>query len=43
VGAEKCRIRELFQMTKHDDRAMAAPAMSGSSRPQAARGMAATL
>ena len=42
-GSGKCRSRALFQTTKADEKAMAAPAMSGLRSPQAASGIAATL
>ncbi len=42
-GQAACRSLELLYTTKPDDRAMAAAAMSGLRRPNAARGIAATL
>ena len=41
--APKLRSRKLFETTKNDENAIAAPAISGLSRPAAAIGMAATL
>ena len=39
----KLRRRKLFETTKNDEKAIAAPAISGLSRPAAATGMAAML
>ncbi len=42
-GLEKWRRRALFQTTKADESAIAAPAISGFSRPHTASGNAARL
>ena len=41
--APKLRMRKLLETTKKDEKAIAAPAISGLSRPAAAIGIAATL